>query len=314
MIRRIDFGAGLVLVLLLFSCPALGQVETVNEIVAVVNGEAVTRYELRNEMRSSLGSSPAPVEGLRGGDEADKQRNVLRSMINEMLLRQEADRLGITISDEVVEERLERIRQENGMSREAFEQELRKRGRDLEEFKQLIRKKLKVNRLLGSMVRQKVVVTEKELRSYFRKHKSEFLPPREVSLSLILMRDAQKLQSLRESISLGDRSFSRVAERHSRGPNADKGGDMGMMAFRDLQEKLRDVVRELEPGEMSSVFPYRGGYALLRLDKELSGSGKEAFSRVRDKVRKKAYTRKVRRRYEEYVDKLRSKAVVEIRL
>ncbi|MCF8085504.1 MAG: SurA N-terminal domain-containing protein [Desulfohalobiaceae bacterium] len=314
MIRRIDLGVVLVLVLLFLACPAQGQEETVNEIVAVVNGEAVTRFELRNEMKNSPGSSPAPVEGLQQGAGADKERNVLRSMINERLLRQEADRLGITVSDDVVGDRLERIRRENGLSREELKQELQKRGRDLEQFRQLIRRKIKVNRLLNTMVRQKVVVTEKEIRGYFRKNKSEFLAPREVSLSLILMRDREKLQSLRAGISRGEKSFSRVARRHSRGPNAEKGGNMGMVTFKDLQEKLRDVVRGLEPGEVSSVFPFQGGYALLRLDQELSGGGEEAFSRVRDEVRKKLYARKVRQRYEEYLDKLRSKAVVDIRL
>jgi peptidyl-prolyl cis-trans isomerase SurA len=306
--------AVVVLLVLLGACPALGQVEMVNEIVAVVNGQAITRYELRNEMQNSLGSSPSPMRESSKGGEAEKQRAVLRSMVEEMLLRQEADRLGITVSDEVVSDRLERIRRENGLSREELERELQKRGRDLEQFRQLIRRKIKVNRLINSMVRQKVVVTEQELRDYFGKHKQELLPPREVDLSLILMRDRAKLTSLRAEIEQGKREFSRIAQRHSRGPNAEKGGDMGMVAFQDLHGKLKDVVRGLEAGQMSRVFSFRGGYALLRLNRELSGGGEEAFSRVRDRVREKAYAKKVRRRYREYVDKLRSKAVVDIRL
>lgn len=314
MIRRIEAVAVVVLLVLLGACPALGQVEMVNEIVAVVNGQAITRYELRNEMQNSLGSSPSPMRESSKGGEAEKQRAVLRSMVEEMLLRQEADRLGITVSDEVVSDRLERIRRENGLSREELERELQKRGRDLEQFRQLIRRKIKVNRLINSMVRQKVVVTEQELRDYFGKHKQELLPPREVDLSLILMRDRAKLTSLRAEIEQGKREFSRIAQRHSRGPNAEKGGDMGMVAFQDLHGKLKDVVRGLEAGQMSRVFSFRGGYALLRLNRELSGGGEEAFSRVRDRVREKAYAKKVRRRYREYVDKLRSKAVVDIRL
>lgn len=164
------------------------------------------------------------------------------------------------------------------------------------------------------MVRQKVVLTEEELRDYFREHKEEFLSPRKVKLSLILMRDREKLRSLRADISQGKRGFSRVARRHSLGPNAGKGGDMGMVKYEDLNRRIRDVVENLEPGEMSSVFSLEGGYALVRLDEEMTGRGKDAFSRVRDKVQKQAYARKVRERYQEYVDKLRSKAVVDIRL
>jgi len=298
----------------LLVCTQPGQAETVNEIVAVVNGEAVTRYELDNRMRGSFESPAVGPEGVPKKQDEDEQRRVLRSMINEILFRQEADRLGITVSDELARDRLERIRRSNDMSRDELEAYLQERGRDLEQFKRMIRRKIKVNRLLSSMVRQKVVVTEQEMRRYFEEHRKELLGPRKVKLSLILTGEEKGLKALRERIRQEELSFSEAAKRHSRGPNADEGGNLGEMNTKDLSRKVRDVVQGLEPGKMSRVFPFRNGYALVRLDQVGSGEEGDAFSRVRDEVRKEVYSRKVRQRYRDYVEKLRSKAVIEIRL
>jgi len=313
-IRRIDLLASLLAILLFFMCFPQGQAATVNEIVAVVNGEAITRYELQQEMRNSPAQSAMGAMGLQTGKNGDRERKVLRSMINERLFVQEANRLGISLSDEVVRSRLERIRQENGLSREELENYLQERGRDLDQFKETIRRKIKINRLLSSMVRQKVVLTEEEVRSYFEEHKDDFLPPSEVELSLILMRDRQALKALRAKIRQEEMAFTRAAERHSVGPNAQKGGNMGTVAFDDLNKQLRDVVRDLEPDQVSRVIPFKDAYCLVRLERTQSSRGEEAFSRVREKVRQKAYSRKVRQRFEEYVNKLRSKAVIDIRL
>ena len=314
MIRRIDFLASLLAVLLFLVCFPQGQAATVNEIVAVVNGEAITRYELQQEMRNSPAQSGTGVMGLQRDKDGDRERKVLRSMINETLFVQEADRLGMSVPDEVVRSRLERVRQENGLSREELEEYLRERGRDLDQFRETIRRKIKVNRLLSSMVRQKVVLTQEELRSYYKEHKDDFLPPSEVELSIILMRDRQELKTLRARIRQGEVAFSRAARRHSVGPGAEQGGNMGTVAFDDLNQQLRDVVLDLESGQMSQVFPFRNAQALLRLERMQSSQGEEAFSRVRDEVRQEAYSRKVRQRFEEYVDKLRSQAVIDKRL
>jgi len=313
-IRRIDFLASLLAVLLFLVCFPQGQAATVNEIVAVVNGEAITRYELQQEMRNSPAQSGTGVMGLQRDKDGDRERKVLRSMINETLFVQEADRLGMSVPDEVVRSRLERVRQENGLSREELEEYLRERGRDLDQFRETIRRKIKVNRLLSSMVRQKVVLTQEELRSYYKEHKDDFLPPSEVELSIILMRDRQELKTLRARIRQGEVAFSRAARRHSVGPGAEQGGNMGTVAFDDLNQQLRDVVLDLESGQMSQVFPFRNAQALLRLERMQSSQGEEAFSRVRDEVRQEAYSRKVRQRFEEYVDKLRSQAVIDKRL
>jgi peptidyl-prolyl cis-trans isomerase SurA len=313
-IRRIEVWASLLLFVLVLLCAPQAHAKTVNEIVAVVNGEAVTRYELRNEMQASPAATPLGRSGLRMESETDREQRILRRMINRKLFVQEADKLGISVSDDVVRSRLERIREENGLSREELVQQLKKRGLDLEQFKETIRRKIKINRLFSSMVRQKVVLTEEEIRGYYEDNRDEFLPPSQISLSLILMRDGQKLRALRARIRRDRISFSRAAQHYSIGPNAKQGGSMGTVAFKDLNRKLKERVRDLEPGRMSPVFSFKDGYALVRVEEKHASRGEEAFSSVRDKVRRQLYRRKVRQRYKEYVDKLRSKAVIDIRL
>ena len=310
--RRIEVWGVFLLCLLLFSVSAWGEVNTVNEIVAVVNGEPITRFELRKRVQSSLSSSAGTAGSIQEESESERKREVLRSMINEVLFRQKAESLGITVSEEDVQSRVERIRQQNDLSRQELEEQLRKRGTSLEKFRQKIREKIKVNRLLSTRVRKNVVLTEQELRRYYREHKEEYLQPQEVRLSLILIRDRERLEELRHRIGSGETSFSQAARQYSLGPGAESGGDLGFVQWEDLSQTMRDVLQGLDPEQMSSVFPLKGGYALVRLEEMKSGGGE--FSRVKDKVREKVYARKVRQRYREYVDKLRSEAVIDVRL
>ncbi|MCF8030252.1 MAG: SurA N-terminal domain-containing protein [Desulfohalobiaceae bacterium] len=310
--RRIEAWGVFLLFLLLLPVFAWGEVNTVNEIVAVVNGEPITRFELQNQVQSSLTSSAGMPERQQEASDSERTREVLRSMITEVLLRQKAESLGITVSEDDVKSRVKRIRQQNDLSRQELKEQLRKRGTSLEEFRQKIREKIKVNRLISIRVRKKVVVTEKELRRYYREHKEEYLQPREVHLSLILIRDRERLKELRGRISSGETSFSRAAREYSLGPRAESGGDLGFVQWKDLSQTMRDVLQDLDPGQISPVFPLKGGYALVRLEEMKSGGGE--FSSVKDQVREKVYTRKVRQRYREYMEKLRSEAVIEVRL
>ncbi len=298
------------LCLALFLGVSTSKAEIVNEIVAVVNGEPITRYDLNTQMGGPLAQAEMPPQ--REGMEAEREKETLQFMIEQELFRQEAKELGISVSESQVEDRLETIRTRNNMSREEMEEYLLAQGMTMENFKSTIKEQIKINRLLSSMVQQKVVVTEEEMRRYYEENKDEFLDPAELELSLILMRDGEKLQDIRQEIEREEKDFSEAARDYSLGPGAEQGGYLGALQEEELDRGIREVVQDLESGELSQVFPLRGGYALLRL--ESRDYQDPSFSRVREEVHERIYSRKVEQRYEEYVSDLRSRALIEVRL
>jgi len=303
---------GAILVWLFLVAFSTAQAATmVDRIVAVVNGEIITLYELNQEVQSTLATmksdsiSQEQVEGIRS--------RVLQSMVNDVLLKQEAERFEISVSDVEVENRIDQIRQQRNLSQEEFEKLLDRQGMMLAEYKDRISEDIKKNRVLSSMVRQKVVVTEQEMQEYYQNHLDSYTKPRSVHLRLLLLQDRQKLLALRDRIRSGEMTFSQAASEHSQGPGADQGGDLGRMDWADLAKNWKEALKDISADEMSDIFPLQGHFALLYVEKIFSG-GTRPLEEVRDQIRDRIYARKLEDRYQEYIQSLRSKAVLDVRL
>ncbi|MCA1743039.1 MAG: peptidyl-prolyl cis-trans isomerase, partial [Desulfovibrionales bacterium] len=96
-------------------------------------------------------------------------------------------------------------------------------------------------------------------------------------------------------------------------PNASEGGDLGTVNLQNLAPEWQQALENLDPGEISSPFEVRGSGALLKL-KETHSSGAIPLSEVEDKIREQIFNAKLDSRFEEYIEGLREKAVIDIRL
>jgi peptidyl-prolyl cis-trans isomerase SurA len=301
--------------LILFIAPSssLGA-ETVDRIVAVVNGEIVTLYDLKQRLKPHLKRIEAQTQNSISGQRLEKLRSeTLKSIINEILLEQEASRLKINVSDSEVRNQIDQLKRERGLSEEEFQEQLQKEGMSRSEYEEKIRKKIRRHRLLGEMVRKKVVVTEEEIKEYYKNHKDKYRQDKSVRVSLLLLESKEKALSLRKDIAQGELSFARAAQKHSVGPGAKQGGDLGSLNWSDLGAKWKEALEGLEPREMSPVFDLQGKYAVLLLKSRKEGKEKP-LEEVRDEIHDLLYKPKLEQRFKEYMQQLRSKAVIDIRL
>lgn len=286
--------------------------KTVNRIVAVVNGEIITMYDLQKEMGNPLLQRQNQQLQSRQGSAAQKKK-VLTSMVNHELFEQEAKRLEITVSDVEVENQIDQIMKERDLSKQELEESLEQSGMTMKGFKEKLRQDIKINRLLSSMVRQKVVVSDEEIKAFYEKHKEQYVTPKRLHIRIILHSSQQKLRALKQRIEQGEISFAEAARKHSRGPGAEQGGDLGLVNWKDLGSTWKEQIEPLNPGDLSRVFSTQGNAALLKLE-SLQSSSSQQLSKVRDEIRQKIFSKKLKQRYQEYVQELRSKAVVEVRL
>ena len=284
----------------------------VNRIVAVVNGEIITLHELQQELNHSVPGMEQKGQGNARQSETMKRR-VLEAMINDELLKQEAERFEIEVSDAEIENQISQIKSENGLSQTEFEQAVQEEGMTLDEYRQTLREEIKKNRVLGSMVRQKVVVSEEEMREYYEEHKGEYEQPKQVRLRIIVHPSRTRLEQVRKDIVAREVSFAQAARSVSQGPGADQGGALGTFVWKDLKPAWRDILSDLRPGEISRVFSLQGNYALLLLE-DLADRKVQSFDELRSEIRQKIYGQKLENRYKEYIQGLREKAVISVRL
>lgn len=307
----------LFVILIVFLLPAFSNADekVVDGIAAVVNGEIITMYDLNQEMAPIIKQfkgraiSAAEEEQIR-----TVRKQLLDRMINEFILDQEAERLGVSVSDDDVKAELDSIMQGSNISKDELEKKLKLQKTTLKEFKDKIKSNIRKHRLLNYKVKNKVVVTEEEMARYWNSTQSSpsAAMPKKMHLKLILFPRGVDASAIKAEISSGKITFEDAADKYTQGPGSGQGGDLGELELKDLAETWQDVLEGLKPGQMSKIFDVQGMDAVLKLD-SYTVEKKASFEDMKDKIYDKLYGEKQDAVFADYIKKLREKAVIEIK-
>lgn len=288
--------------------------EVVDRIVAVVNGKIVTLFELNERLKPVLDQ----FKGRQLSD-ADKQailklkRELLQKLIDDILLEQEVEKLKVTVSEVEVENQIQEFKLQHKLSEENLVTQLKLENMSRNEFADKMRQDILRQRLLGVMVRRKVVVTSEDVQRYYDQHKVDFAKDRSVHLALILLPPGQPAEPLRERIAKGEMSFAEAADAFSQGPGAGQGGDVGVLEWKSLAPEWRQALSGVPEGGVSAPFVINGREALLSPRSLQSGEMQDLGSIEKD-IRAKIYNEKLEARFNEYMDQLRANAVIDVRM
>jgi hypothetical protein len=109
---------------------------------------------------------------------------------------------------------------------------------------------------------------DQEVQAYYEEHKRDFLLPERVKVSQVLLETEEKaVEVLRNLENAVEEEFRKVAQEESAGPEAFKGGEMGVFKNGDLPYEMEKVIFALEEGKLSRVVESSYGYHIFRLDK-----------------------------------------------
>ena len=283
--------------------------QVLDRIVAVVNGEIITLQELDEQLTRSLagpdGASPASVT-------ADERGRFLDVMINDILLRQEAERLKVEVSDAEVENEVRQFKVRRRLSDDQFTASLKLQGMTLDQFKARTRQDIMKHRMIGFMVRRKVVVTQEEVAAYFDQHRAEFTTGRILTVQMLVLGDAESTASVRASVDRGQMSFDDAVLSRSIGPRENK-GVIADVRWEELAPDWQAAVEPVAIGGMTQPFPVQGKWVVLKVLYRREGSKRE-FADAQEEVREVIMRPKLDARFQEYMTDLRSKALIEKRL
>jgi peptidyl-prolyl cis-trans isomerase SurA len=263
--------------------------------MATVNGKEILRSDLDRKYQDyKLRQGEAPQEP--SAEQAEIVRlGILRQMIDEEILQQRAARLGVTASDEDVNDKLTEIKAP--WTPEQFNEQLKLRSQTLDDLKRDIRHTLTENKLLNKEIESQINITNAEIASYYNAHKAEFnfIEPQYHLAQIVVTSgpspqggkvqsnkasgdaDAKKkIQSLRERVDGGE-EFGAVAMSSSEDANTNSnGGDLGFVAESALHSNpdAYNAISKLKPNQVSEILPiYDGagpgrrtvGYAIYKL-------------------------------------------------
>lgn len=285
-------GVQALLILLAVLAPLCAQAERklLDQVVAIVDESVILQTEL--EARISTITSRLSAQGTALPPRQVLEERVLDQLITESIQMQMADRAGMRISDNELNETMANIADRNGMSLAQFENQLAAEGVSYNQAREQIRKEMLTSRVQQRQVGNRVRVTDREVENYLESLEARGGNNAEYRLAYILVSvddpsdeaeveaAREKAERLRNEIASG-RDFREVAVAESDASNALEGGDMGWRAEGQLPSLVAPVVPELPVGEPSEVLENNSGFHLVMVMDKRGGEQQQVIQQHR---------------------------------
>jgi peptidyl-prolyl cis-trans isomerase SurA len=247
---------------------------TLDRVIAVVNDEAITQYELDDARNVVLKQLKQQKVQQPPTDVLDKQ--VLEHLITERTLLQYAKENGIKVDDTAVERTLQRIATDNKLTLDGLREALTKDNIPFAKYREDIRNEIVIQRLREREVDQHIAVSDAEVDAYLATVKAQkggdaeylvahilVLIPEQASADQIeakRRRAEEALQSIRSGA-----DFAQVAAGFSDASDNLTGGNLGWRPAARLPSVFADVVPPMKVGDVSPVLRSAAGFHIIKL-------------------------------------------------
>jgi len=300
---------------------------TVEEIIARVNNEIITRSELDKARIAAEEDARQECQGkctaeqLRA-DIEDRQKNTLRDLIDQSLLVQRGKDMGINVEPDVIK-KLDQLRQQNKIdSMEDLEKAVTAQGSNWEDFKNNIRNGILTQRVISNEVGSHITVGRDEVEKYYNEHKKEFIRPEQVALREIevstegkkddeLPELKKKAETALKRVKDGE-DFGEIAKRFSDSTTAKQGGFLGVYKRGELSKALEDIVFKMKKNELTDVMDTKQGYLVLQV-LERYEAGEQPLAKVENEIMDHLYSQRMEPAMRNYLKTLREQSYVVIK-
>jgi peptidyl-prolyl cis-trans isomerase SurA len=308
------------------------DVRIMEEIVAKVNGDIITRTELERSRSGML--AELTQRGAKGAqlDEAMKARekDILRDRVDQLLLVQKGKELSVTVDSEISKQIAE-IQKECAktdprcVDPDRFQTWVREQsGQSLEDYKSEMRNSMVTQRVIRQEVGRLINIPRAEVEKFYNDHKTEFVRKDQVFLSEIFISTAgkdaaavaaaeKKAKDLVARVKKGEK-FGELARDNSDNPDTARNmGEIGPQQKADLSATITEATWEKPKGYVTDPpLKLEAGYLILRVD-EHHKPGQAEFEEVQQQINEKLYMERFQPKIREYLTQLRQDAFLEIK-
>ncbi len=292
-----------------------------NRVVAVVNKEVITWSELYKTMEYEATTQIKNVsEEERKKIFKESEASFLETFIDVRLQLQEARNLGLEATPEEIKETIENIQKKYSMTQADFAESLKKEGLGLEEYQKRLSDELLINKAVNYQIRNKIVVSDAEVKRYMETNKEAFSGSETYKLRQIFFKKPEGTMDKKpiEEKALeiikrlkGGEDFSALARVYSEDPSGRLGGNLGFVNKDLLAKEFVEVLSGINVGDFSMPFWTERGLHIIKLDEEVSAQN---IDKVKEDVRKQLTEEQFSDKYKSWIKGLREKAYIEIRL
>lgn len=308
-----------------FSFAAKGEsAEVVDRIVAVVNDDIITLFELNRSFK------PYEEKIRKLGYSTDKEHKMLFKVREDMLNRlidqklqdQEVEPLKIKIDEREIDQTIERIKETNYYTDEDLRLTLANEGLTMEEYRKRIKEQILRTKLINLKVRSKIVITKEDITSYYKNHPDKYGGKKKYHLHNIIIkvplfadeREKDKIKARMDEILTelkAGESFENMAKTYSESSLGAGGGDLGLFRLDELSPQLQNTIKEMKAGEFTPVLDTDQGFQIFFVKEIVKTSGKP-LEEVSPEIEKILFNEIVEKKFQSWLEELRNQSVIKI--
>ena len=305
---------------LVFFSPVSAEIQ--NRVVAIVNNQLVTLFELNGKIRELTGLSSRELKERSEDMYIETRRKVLNDLIDQKIALVKIKELEIKVQPEEVDQAIERVKEDNQLTQEGLIAKLKERGTTYEAYRESIKIELERRQLITYEVQSKIMLREEDIETYYKEHIDEFTSEGKVRLALIFLKQRdpadkdeardlyQKAQGIFSMIESGE-DFGKLAKKFSSGPGAKDDGDLGVFKLSELNPEMAEQIKGLSTGDVAKPIIKPDGIRIIKVA-EKDGGGLKSLEQVRNAIQSILYREELERRYSAWISELRKKAYTKI--
>jgi peptidyl-prolyl cis-trans isomerase SurA len=261
-----------------------------DRVVAIVNDEALTQYELDEQKRTVLSQMKSQNVAPPVADVLEKQ--VLDRLITERAVLQYAKDNGVRVDDTQVERAILRIAQDNKMTAAEFRKALEREGITYDKYREEIRNEITIQRLREREVDARVTVSDAEVDAFLSTQNAQTGGDVEYRIAHVLVivperaspdqidakrrRAEEALKQIRDGA-----DFAQVAAGYSDAQDALQGGSLGWRAAGRLPTVFVEPIKTMKPGDVSAVLRSATGFHIVKLQETRNGNAPTVVEQTR---------------------------------
>jgi len=296
----------------------------VDRIVAVVNNDLITLFDLNQTFRPY----EANIKALGYAPERERETlfklraDLLNKLIESKLTDQVVKNNNIEVSEQAIDDALERLKEARSLTDEDLRAGLTQQGLTLEEFRKNLKQQLLRNNLVNREIKSKIVITEDEIKVYYDAHREKHAGELKYHIWNIFLRTPEyadestkrlaleKMEAVITQLKQG-RSFESLAAKDPASPMAPKGADLGLFKLDELSPELKKAVSGMKAGDFSPILKTDLGYQIIFVQKIVETESKSVDA-VKSEIHETLYNEAVDNRFQTWIKDLRKRSHIKI--
>ncbi len=297
------------------------KAEPLDGIAAIVNESPITLSELNHQLamikRQMIGSHvPLPPSDI-------LRKQVLDQLINKKLQLELAEHSGVNISDDELNNAINRIAQNNKMPIDELYKKIAEQGMNINEYHKEIREELTLNRIQQQNVASKITITPQEVKDFLHSKSWQLSGAKEYHLEdiLIVLPEAPSPQQVAAGKKQAEAtlakirngmSFEEAAASDSGEANALKGGDLGWRKLPEIPTIFAEQLINMKEKDIAGPIQAANGFHVVRLA-GIRSTGKPLDPKMQQsQVEHLIFQRKFEEGLQRWISKVRSESFIKI--